>query len=343
MKCFPSNFPSPFPLLLNFRKVSFPSMHTPPKQTGLNTGLPLWSVHCLMLMAAMIVSSSFTVGAAITHGLQPSVLLLVRYVVAVICLAPVVILNHGFSVPSVSRLGGYSLISLSIVGFFLCMFESLRYTNALNTSVIFTLVPGISGIYSAIFLGERLGRGRLWALFFGMVGALWVIFRGDIRRLVGMEVNHGDLLFLAGCFMMAAYTPLVKKLHKQESMVVMTFWVLVTGTFMLLLLSLSSLGAVDWQRVATKVWVGIVYLAVFSTIITFYLTHIATLYLGPTRVMAYSYFYPVFVLAINWGFGKGLPPAVILPGVAVVTLATIVLQWDSKIISSQSRKQFDKN
>lgn len=318
-------------------------MHTLPKKTGLNAELPLWSVHCLMLMAAIIVSSSFTVGAAITHSLQPSVLLLVRYVFAVICLAPVVIMNHGFSVPPVRRLGGYSLISLSIVGFFLCMFESLRYTNALNTSVIFTLVPGISGIYSAIFLKERLGWGRLLALFFGMVGALWVIFRGDIRRLAGLEVNHGDLLFLAGCFMMAAYTPLVKKLHKQESMVVMTFWVLVTGTVMLFLLSLSSLGAVDWQRVATKVWAGIVYLAVFSTIITFYLTHIATLYLGPTRVMAYSYFYPVFVLAINWSFGKGMPPAVILPGVAVVTLATIVLQWDLKIIPSQARKQFDKN
>ena len=71
------------------------------------------------------------------------------------------------------------------------------------------------------------------------------------------------------------------------------------------------------------------YLAVFSTIITFYLTHISTLYLGPTRVMAYSYFYPAFVLVINWGLGKGLPPAVILPGVAVVTLATVVLQRES--------------
>ena len=305
-------------------------MHPSSKPNYLNTCLPLWSVHCLMLLASIIVSSSFTVGEAITRGLQPSVLLLVRYLVAVICLAPIVILNHGFSLPPARQLGGYSLISFSTVGFFWCMFESLRYTNALNTSVIFTLVPGISGIYSAVFLKERLGRGRLWALFFGMIGALWVIFRGDINRLLGMEVNYGDLLFLVGCFMMAAYTPLVKKMHQQESMVIMTFWVLVTGAVMLLLLSFSALAAVDWQGVETKVWAGIVYLALFSTIITFYLTHISTLYLGPTRVMAYSYFYPAFVLAINWGFGKGLPSLEILPGVAVVTLATIALQWESK-------------
>jgi len=300
------------------------------KSNYFNTQLPLWSVHCLMLLSSVIVSSSFTVGEAITHGLEPSVLLLVRYVVAVLCLAPVLLYNHGLSIPTVKQLGGYSLISASTVGFFWCMFESLRYTNALSTSVIFTLVPGISGIYSAIFLKERLGRGRLWALFFGMVGALWVIFRGDLNRLLGLEVNHGDLLFLAGCFMMAAYTPLVKKLHQHESMMVMTFWVLVTGTGWLLLLSFAGLGAVDWQGVETRVWAGIVYLAVFSTIITFYLTHISILYLGPTRVMAYSYFYPAFVLIINWGLGKGLPPAIILPGVVVVTLATVVLQWELK-------------
>lgn len=174
------------------------------------------------------------------------------------------------------------------------------------------------------------GRGRLLALFFGMVGSIWVIFRGDLNRLLGLEVNYGDLLFLVGSFIMAAYTPLVKKVHRQESMVVMTFWVLVTGTVWLALLSFSNLGAVDWQGVEFKVWAGIVYLAVFSTIITFYLTHISTLYLGPTRVMAYSYFYPAFVLLINWGMGNGLPPSAILPGVVVVTFATLVLQRQEK-------------
>ncbi|MFC1844092.1 DMT family transporter [Thermodesulfobacteriota bacterium] len=283
-----------------------------------------------MLLASIIVSSSFTVGEAITHGLKPSALLLVRYIVAVVCLAPIVAVNHGFSLPSARRIGGYSLISASTVGFFWCMFESLRYTDALNTSVIFTLVPGISGVYSAVFLKERLGRGRLWALFFGMIGALWVIFRGDPERLLALDVNNGDILFLAGCFMMAAYTPLVKRMHRQESMVIMTFWVLVTGSVWLLLLASSGLGAVDWQGVEMQVWIGIVYLAVFSTIITFYLTHISTLYLGPTRVMAYSYFYPAFVLIINWGLGKGLPPVIILPGVVVVTLATVVLQRELK-------------
>jgi len=294
--------------------------------TRRDTPLPMGLVHLLMIFSTVVVSSSFTVGKAITHALDPAVLLLVRYILAVLFLAPLVIVKHKFSCPNLRQLAGYATISVSTVGFFWCMFESLRETTAVNTSVIFTLVPGISGIYSAVFLRERLGRYRVIALLLGGVGAVWVIFKGDLGRLLAMDVNPGDQLFLAGCFLMAAYTPLVRKVHRQESMVFMTFWVLVCGTGLLLLLALPHLVGVDWQNIETSVWLGIAYLALFSTVATFYCTHLATVHIGPTRVMAYSYFYPSFVLAINWSFGKELPPLIVLPGVVLVTLATVVIQ-----------------
>lgn len=283
-------------------------------------------LHSLMLLAAILVSSSFTVGKAITHGLDPAVLLLLRYALATLLLGIMLGVKQGVTLPSMPQLGGYAAISATTVGFFWCMFEALRFTSAVNTSVIFTLVPGISAVYSAVLLGERLGKGRLCALFLGMLGALWVIFQGDIHRLIALDVNYGDLLFLAGCFLMAAYTPLVKRFHRQESMLEMTFWVLATGVAWLLIPSCPRLGSVNWQGVGLEIWAGIVYLAIFSTVVTFYLTHLATPYLGPTRVMAYSYCYPAFVLVINWSLGNGLPPLLTLPGVAVVSLTIVILQ-----------------
>ncbi|MDH3393546.1 MAG: DMT family transporter, partial [Desulfobulbaceae bacterium] len=74
------------------------------------------------------------------------------------------------------------------------------------------------------------------------------------------------------------------------------------------------------------VWAGIAYLAVFSTLITFFLTHFATPRIGSTRVMAYSYFYPALVLVLDWLLGQDLPPLMTLPGVIIVLLATVVLQ-----------------
>ena len=103
---------------------------------------------------------------------------------------------------------------IALVAFFWLMFLSLRWTTALNTSVIFTLVPGISGIYSAIILQERLGRYRLLALLFAMAGALWVIFHGDLSKMLSLQLGKGDLIFFYGCLFMAAYTPLVKLLQR---------------------------------------------------------------------------------------------------------------------------------
>lgn len=294
--------------------------------TGSRTAQPTWQLHVLMLTAATLVSTSFTVGKAIASGLDPIILTLVRFVLASLLFLPLVVRQNGMTKPSLRDLGRYSLISAALVVFFWLMFAALRSTTALNTSVIFTLVPGISGIYSALTLRERLGRSRLTALALAMTGAIWVIFRGDIHRLLAMELGRGDLIFFVGCLFMAAYTPLVKLLHRGESMVVMTFWVMTTGSAWLLLLGLHRLPAVDWNAVSTQVWAGIAYLAVFCTMVTFFLTQFATLRLGPTRVMTYSYLYPPMVLVIDWLFGHGLPSLRTIIGVLIIVPAMVIVQ-----------------
>jgi drug/metabolite transporter (DMT)-like permease len=293
--------------------------------------LPLWGHHLLMLVAATLVSTSFVVGKAITADLDPLILTLFRFVLAALLFFPYIVRSNGVVIPSAGNLGRYSLISGALIMFFWLMFVSLRYTTAFNTSVIFTLVPGISGIYSAVFLGERLGRHRLLALGLAMVGALWVIFRGSLASLLSFDLGRGDLIFFIGCLFMAAYTPLVKVLHRDEPMAIMTFWILVTGSFWLLIPSLPRFQAINWPEVAAQTWAGIVYLAIFCTIITFFLTQFNTIRLGPTRVMAYSYFYPPLVLLIELLLGHGLPPAKTLAGILIIVPAMVVVQRGARL------------
>ncbi len=287
---------------------------------------PTTAVHGLMVICAVLVSTSFIVGKAITYGLDPAVLILVRFLAAAIIFFPYIFLKYGFVFPSLIDLARYGAVSLVITTFFWCMFTSLRYTSSLNTSVIYTLVPGLAGIYGAILLKERLQPKRLIALLFCMFGALWVIFRGSIDLLLTLSFNKGDLIFLAGCFAMGLYTPLVKLLHRDEPMAVMTFYVMVTGSVWLFLLSGPKLLTVDWQAVKPLIWAGILYLAVFTTITTFFLTQFSTIHIGPTRVIAYSYLYPLLVIILEWTLGHGLPPLSTLPGVFIVLSAMPILQ-----------------
>jgi drug/metabolite transporter (DMT)-like permease len=286
----------------------------------------LLRVHAQVLLSRVLIATSFTVGVAITHGLEPSLLILLRFAIASVLFAPYVIWRHGFAWPERGAWFGYFAISASIVLFFWLMFEALRLTSALNTAAIHTIVPGLSAIYAAWLIGERLRRYQLVALVVGLVGALWVVFRGEPARLLGLEIGAGDLIFVVGCLAMGLYTPLVRKFHRGEPVAVMTFWVLVTGTVWLLLLNNVAVWRTDWASVEPRVYAGILYLAVFTTLLTFFILQHAAVHIGPTRAAAYTYLTPLIVVLLEWFSGDDLPTMRTLLGVVVILAATVVVQ-----------------
>ncbi|WP_417910804.1 DMT family transporter [Candidatus Electronema sp. PJ] len=302
----------------------------------------LWQTHALMLLTTALVSTSFTVGKAIADGMDPAVLTLLRFALAALLFLPFIAWKYGLHLPNRKQFFGYACISFTLTGFFWLMFLSLQSTTALNTGVIYTLVPGLSSLYSAVLLRERLGRYRLLALLPATLGAIWVLFHGSWAQLLAFDLHSGDLIFFFSCLLMAFYTPLIKLFHHEEAMSVMTFWILVTGCAWLLLFSGQQLTVVPWREVPLQVWLGIVYLAVFSTMITFFLSQLCTLRLGPTRVMAYSYLYPPCIMLIEWGYGQSLPPAQVLPGVGLIIAAMLIVQQGAEDSIPCSEKNIER-
>ena len=282
--------------------------------------------HVLAFLMTVVISTSFPLGEHITHGLDPAVLMCVRFVLAALLMAPIVAWREGLGLPRASAFVRYVVLGAPLAFFFWCMFEALRYTSALNTSALFTIVPGLSALFGAVLVGERLGLHRLAALFLGMIGAVWIIFRGDPARLIALEVTIGDGIFLAGCVGFGVYGPLIKRLHRDEPTLVLTFWTLVAATLWLVAASNVKLWRTDWSAVEPVVIGGIVYLAIFSTIVTFFITQYTTLRIGPTRVQAYGYALPAIVLLIDLALGKPAPPLMTVPGLAIVLLASVVVQ-----------------
>ncbi len=282
--------------------------------------------HLLMVVATVLVATSFPVGAAITHGLDSLVLTLLRFVLAAVLFAPIVAWRYGLSIPSLKDLARYGAVSACLVAFFWGMFAALRYTSALNTATIFTLTPVVAAAASAVLLKERLSRAARLALPVGMVGAIWVIFRGDVSALFSLRLGQGDWIFLAATVAMGFYAPLLKFLHRGEPMAQMTFWTLATGAGWLFLLSIGRLPDIDWSSTPATVYAGIVYLAVFTTLITFFAFQWSTTVIGPTKVMSYTFLNPVLVLAIELAVGQPSPPIATYPGLVLVVGATFILQ-----------------
>ncbi len=283
-------------------------------------------VHAAVFVAMFLISFAYPVGEAIANELDTGVLLFLRFALAAALFAPLVAWRHGLVWPGWRALGGYAAISLSLVAFFWCLFYGLRTTSALNTGALSTLIPGLTAIGGAILVGERLGWHRLAALGMGLVGALWVVFRGDWDRFTSLDLNEGDLIVFAGCVAMGFYSPLVKRFHRGEPVMVMTLWVVGINAVWCLLIANAALVTMDWGAVPLFAYGGVAYVAIGSTVVAFFLMQWGTIRLGPTRVQAYSYLLPAFVLAIDWALGKGLPTAITTPGIVIVIAASLVIQ-----------------
>lgn len=282
----------------------------------------------LMLLSSLLVSTSFIVGELITHQIDPLLLTFIRFAVGGTILGLIVVLRGEFFF-SVSLLLRAAIISSCLVIFFWSMFLALRYTSALNTSVIFALTPLFSAIYSLLLLQESFKFKRFAALIYGGLGALWVLFQGDIGNFAAMSWNRGDLIFLGGCAAMGFYAPLIKLLHEGESMLLMTFWVLITGGAVLLLFSIPILVEFQPAQLQTSTWLWVLYLSTVTTVITFYLVQLSIPYLGPVKVTSYSYLYPALLLGLELVLGYGLPEFAVWPGVIIVVSAMFFIRDDA--------------
>ncbi|BBO71428.1 membrane protein [Desulfosarcina alkanivorans] len=295
-------------------------------------------VHGLMLLTILLIASSFPVAATITHALPPAVMMFVRFLLAALLFSPFVLVRNGISLPSLRSSINYIVISIPLVVFFWCMFKSLRYTSLLNTGALFTMVPTITAVLAIIINKDTITRIRALGIFIGTLGAVWIVFRGDWQALMNLDLNYGDFVFMIGCLFLGLYNALIKRLYRNEPMELMTFWVLCWGSLWFLVLCWQDMASIDWVGVELNVYAGIAYLSLFTTLTTFFLLQFSIVRIGATKVSAYNFLTPVFVILLGIILGMEQFIPITLPGILLVVSAMLLIQWEKDSKPAQ-RKQ----
>jgi len=288
--------------------------------------------HVAMLIAAVLIATSFPVVGEIADAMNSLVLTWIRFAAASLLFVPWMAWRHGIGTwPGWKSIGRYALLSAPLCGFFWGMFEALRTTTPMNTGALFTLGPLWAALIGRVVVGERLDRRRWGALLLGTMGAAWVVFEGDPLFLIQWELRVGDGIFVAATAAFGLYVALVKRLHRGEPRDLMTFWTLATGTVWLSLASGPLLPAVAWSAIDPTVYGLIGYLALFTTLITFFLTQYAATVIGPARTVAYTYLNPAFVAMWAWVAGHGAPAPIVGVGIAVTAVAMALLVGGQRV------------
>jgi drug/metabolite transporter (DMT)-like permease len=76
------------------------------------------------------------------------------------------------------------------------------------------------------------------------------------------------------------------------------------------------------------VWFTLVYVALFATAATVVLVQFASLRLPAAKVMAYTYLTPAWVILLEGVLTGTMPGLIVLPGIAAITLALVMLLKD---------------
>ncbi|MBY6113668.1 DMT family transporter [Mameliella alba] len=283
-----------------------------------------------MLGFAMLVSGSFSLGALAAPHIEPDVLNAVRFL-----LAAAVLWGWALATGKVTRAvfaapWRYFVLAGLFAIYFVTMFEGLKTAAPVSMAAVFTLNPALTAVFGYVVVRQVTTPRMALAIAVGMVGALWVIFDADLAALMRFEVGQGEAVYFWGCVAHALYAPMLRKLSRGESGIAFNAGILSAGAIILCVWAGPDLLAMDWAALPAIVWWTILYVALAATGVTFVILRYATLRLPAAKVMAYTYIVPSCVILWELALGRGVPTALVLPGVALTALSLLLLLKDEE-------------
>jgi drug/metabolite transporter (DMT)-like permease len=278
----------------------------------------------MMLFAALIAGSFFVGKIAVPH-LAPAPLNAVRFAVATIIIGFIAfgLRKHKVALPKAPWRFGLTGGLMAI--YFVTMFIALDVTSAVSTSAVFTLMPIMTAFFGYLILKQGISTIVALSLLVAGVGALWVIFKGDLAAFLAFDIGQGELIFFVGCVCHAIYAPLLRLFNRGEPLTVLTFFTLLATTLWLAAYGAGEIIAADWSVLPPIFWWALAYLAVFPTAVTFFLLQFAALRLPSAKILAYGYLTPGLVIVYEGLAGFGWAAPIIIAGALITVLGVVVL------------------
>lgn len=289
------------------------------------------AAHWGMLIWAILIAASFFAAAQVSQSIDPILLTGLRLLFSALMFLPLLLLKNTSPVSGKGLLA-HAVLGLLLATYFGSLFEALRYTSAVNTATLYTLVPLMTLLFEVFLLPNPSLKTRLLPMSTAAIGAVLLTLKGSAPG--QLPTLYPVLVFGAGCLAMALYSPLSQRFKaralKGRDPVTMTFWNMLFGALFLLVFCLFSGGWRSALQLSTLDIGWLMYLAVFGTLATFWLLHRAIGVIAPSTVVSYVYLSTLFVTVLHWFWLRQQPLMIEILGAALVGIGMLALVLSSR-------------
>jgi drug/metabolite transporter (DMT)-like permease len=257
----------------------------------------LLTLHLALLAVQASFSGLHVVGKMVLDDVPPLALACLRVLFA----TPVLLLiaaRRGAKVPELRWLPKLAL--LGFLGVFLnqvLFIVGLSYTTPTNAAILMTSVPAFAVGVAALLGLERIGPYRLAGVILAICGALVIL--DPTRFSLGESTLLGNLLILLNCLSFATFLVLQRPILRHLPWQTVIAGAFVFGSLGVLAVGGTTLGQLSASSLAASTWMGILYIMVFPTTLSYLINSWAIQRSSALLAAAYTTLQPLLTALLS--------------------------------------------
>jgi drug/metabolite transporter (DMT)-like permease len=203
----------------------------------------------------------------------------------------------------------------------LAVYEAVRFTTTINTSLINAFNPVLIAVAGYIFYGERINRIQILGFTLSFAGVLCIIFQGHGDLLLSLKINVGDLFMVGSICIWSIHTLLYKNKAPGFPERPMFTLMMLAGLLVTLPMAFIENEIDHWSwinRLKTVHVAGILGLNIFPSLLAYQFWNRALKTIPANEVAIFLYLIPVYTTIVSILFlGEHLRTYHILGGLLI--------------------------
>ena len=212
---------------------------------------------------------------------------------------------------------------VGVVGNQFIYLKGLSLTTVINTTLLSTTIP-VFTLFVSILLGhDRLSLRRLAGISLAAGGVIYLV--NPARADVSAHTTLGNLMVACSSLLYAIYIVISKDLFERYGALNVITWIFVVGSIVTIPAGVYSLGSAHVYTLGPTVWLTILFVILFPTVVAYYLNAWALTRVTPSTVAIYIYMQPLFAFGVapfllgeKWNWRTVVAAVFIFSGVALV-------------------------